>query len=90
MIGGVAGAKNLDITDYAVAVDVAQSGSAVATVVISQPIEGQYSSSVAVGLGPNHGAIQGGGRAIQGGGRAIQGGGRAIQGGGRAIQGGGR
>ena len=70
VISGVAVAKNLDAgSDNSVTVGTAQAGSAVSSVVLSQAIEGQYSSNVAVALGSDVRAVNsGGGRAVNSGG----------------------
>jgi hypothetical protein len=78
IIGGTASAKDLDAASPAP--------------VIGQALEGQFSSTVAVGLdGVGHAVTGGTGRAVTGGtGRAVTGGtGRAVTGGtGRAVTGG--
>ena len=50
-ISGAAIAKNAEGTDNNVAIGPAQTGSVVSAVVLSQPIEGQFSSTVTVGVG---------------------------------------
>jgi hypothetical protein len=70
MIGGIAGAKNLDgAVDNAVAIGFAQTNSAAQSVVIAQSIEGQYSSTIAVSLvaGGDHNITGGSGHNITGG-----------------------
>jgi hypothetical protein len=88
MIGGVAGAKNLDVAaDNTIAIGAAQ----LQSVVIAQPIEGQYSSNVAVSVVASGSRnITGNGRNITGNGRNITGNGRNITGNGRNITGNGR
>jgi len=52
VICGITDAKNLDATvDNAVTIGTAQTVSTVPSIVIAQPIEGQYSGNVAVALG---------------------------------------